>query len=311
MKPTENDSVKAPVWKNFSAEAWFCFVTEFRDYRSQGGSLVLGRCVSVNCKTLCKLEFAFDRWKRDEPTKEEKTKTDAKKTRAEKDVEKETLLLEEETFDNEVILTLSAHFAPVSSFVAESKFRKLRMTVASLADYRAYVLAFASMESQCLNVMPPPKTLAKIFCAGVLPAPVRDRLISTECADWADARAQGFSMLKDLERLSYLSGAQVRSTTQVESVVTSSSEEQKSLKEKLRATRSCFSCHKQGHFAKNCPGISAAVATAEEPDYSDVSVSWPFQEDWREKIAKELEDMGTHVNPAARRPTSAPSFKEE
>ena len=270
---TVDDYVKPPMWRVFSSKGWFDFVNEFKDYRSQGGSLGLSKCISVNCKTLTKLEFAYDRWKRDD-----KPKTDAKKSKtdAREDVD------DDEAFDDEVISRIGTYFAPVSTFAAETKFRELRMASPSLEAYRNYVLAFASLESQCsAAVLPPARSLAKIFSQGVLPAAHRERLISTDYATWAEARAEGFNLVKDLERLSYLSASRgVQRQDTVQQVVSAGGTDQGSSNSQDKLTRICYTCRQPGHIAKTCPQRVAAIATVPPLDgFSDEMVSWPIVDD--------------------------------
>jgi hypothetical protein len=278
---TKNDeapTLKAPLWTGVSTASWFVFEEEFRNYRAVGGLSPLERCVSVRSKLALKLEFNFERWQRDgKPSeKESADTTKKKKSPADEDAKTQALDPEDAKHEAEVLKFISQCFAPPNSFVAQSKFEKLRMSAPSLDALRSYNLSFAVLEKECAPVLPPPRILARIYAAGLTPSRIRHRVADQEFATWHLARVDALTIFKDVEALSHLMSTQMTlSPAPHATEPTPSKPAKRAGKDVPERPVMCFRCKEPGHIAKHCPirpdKEVLAIAVADEEPH----VSWP------------------------------------
>jgi len=285
---TSIEVMRPPLWTNFTPKGWFTFVDEYRNYKSLGGAISLGRCVSAKCKMQAKLEFDFENWAAPEKAKiahvESKTKKTPKKSSSEAKTED---VDDEESFEDKVISTISSHFAPVSMAAAQSMFRELRMSSATMNDLRTFNYNFVLLETQCQEVLPPRRLLLKFYVDGLKPQHIKEHVKYSDCATWADARKEATKLMREYEQLSYVTAPAAARTQPVapprEVRPAQKSRPHDSAKDAKRAPGSflCYSCNQPGHISKFCPSrtdtaaIHVPMKNEIEQEVSDPEVSWP------------------------------------
>jgi hypothetical protein len=300
MKTEER--IQVPLWTKFSASAWYEFEEDFANYKSVGGSLSLDRCVSVSCKRACAINFGFDRWKRDArkmKTRSTDKESKAKPSEAQKDKDDEEdeedddddaprSSTEDSTHDDEVIDLLRKKFAPQHSFLAQERFEMLRMQAPTMEALMAFNVAFATVEAQCASVLPPAKTLAKIYTRALQPQRLRERLASQDLPKWSSVRQEAMKLMSDLNIFTLFmsprhSEQQIQSNRQFR-------EDGRETKDKAKKVI-CFNCNEEGHISRNCvkPKKNDAVSLAmkavprtipNDDEEDEVVVSWPLDQEY-------------------------------